>query len=403
MFSFACLLVCSSTASLWFLRGVLGSSQGVVEVGYQQKLSTTKIIDNEFVAMATSYLGFSSTIFTRLVYVQDRSWEYIVGIPTLRNQLDVEKPLSDSGWNTSRMGWMIIAKRPLHASVDENNNISNQREVSVLEGFREDFLSVFQQKLTANPLFFIRTIPGFASIENGMAMYGTLEKQGLHGVLSYSGTRFIGEGSYKVTEKNQDMNTINVSIQRELLSSLPPEFMAALQASLALDFHFAKTSPTVLEGISNSAIGFFSDSQGGAIGVAAQGDEFVSAFLKYIQSEQGARHPQKKGFLLPDGTVGHEYVPSVPIISFGKTEDPLCEKAIGYDEQLFMCKDSTSSATFGTSLHAAQELMKKIKEGDYQVRGSVDGEFLQKIVPGNIFQRLLFTGDVNGLNFWGIY
>lgn len=405
VFSFVCLVVCSSTTSLWFLRGILGGPQGVLEIGYQQTLLSTKVLHGDVAGMMNVYAGFSPTIFSRVVYLQDRSWEYIVGIPSLKNQFHAQKSLNDVGWSSSRLGWILIGKRALQGSINENNNMATQREVSIVSGFKAEMSSIFQQNLPINPIFFIRTLPGFASLDSGVAIYATTEKQALHGVTSYTGTRFIGKHSDKVVQgKDQDSNALNVSIQRELITLLPSEFLSAINASIAREFHFTKTNPAVFNKESNgSPTEVFLDGQGVAIGVSAGADEFITTFLKYVRSEQGARHPQRKGFLLPDGTVGHEYVPSVPIISFEKTENPACEKLSGYDEQIFMCKNSNGSATIGTSIHAAQKLVEKIKEDNSQVEGSVSGDFLKKILPGNIFQRLLFTGDAKGLDFWAIY
>ncbi|MCE9643310.1 MAG: hypothetical protein K8Q97_03255 [Candidatus Andersenbacteria bacterium] len=400
-FSFLLVAISASTTSLWFLRGVLGASQGVVEVGYKQDNNIEKMIKNTVLPVAGSYLHFSPNTFSRLVYLQDRTVEYVVGIPTLQSQLGATSTLSNVGWKTSRIGWIVIGKRQINGSIEENQN---ERSASLVSGVSAELSAVFQHGLSANPLFFSKGIPGFASVESGFAVYGDQKKHEVRISLGYNSQQFIKIIDSETPLVSMQNDTLYVAIQRGIMRFLPKEFTSAITATIDQRFHFTKTSPSLLGGIpADSLVGIFTHGNDIAMGVTGGASGFRDSVVKYIQSEQGARHPIRKGFLLPDGTVGHEYVPANPTISFEKTDDTNCEKAVGYDEQLFMCSNSLGGIDIATSLDAAQKAIQNLKEGNRNVWGSGDAEALKNILQENAFQKIWFSGDDKSLMISGAY
>lgn len=400
-FSFLLVAISASTMSLWFLRGVLGSSQGVVEIGYRQDKHVEKMISSTVLPIADSYLRFSPNAFSRLVYLQDREVEYIVGIPSIKAQFGEKKALNSAGWNTSRIGWILIGERHINGSVERSQN---QRNISFLHGLQAEVSAVFHRGLPANPVFFSRGIPGFASIENGFAVYGYEKKHELRISLAYDSQQFL-----KIIDRNtpqvlSEKDALYVSIQSGILRLLPKEFISAITATVDERFHFAKTNPSLLAEISqDSVVGFFAQGTDIAMGVKGDASSFRDSLVKYIQSEQGARHPLRKGFLLPDGTVGHEYVPANPSINFEKIDNTDCEKIVGYDDQLFVCKDSSAIFDVATSLDAAQKAVKNFKEGAGNIWGSSDAAGLKSVLQENVFQKIRFAGDDKGLMISGTY
>ena len=400
-FSFLVVAISASTMSLWFLRGVLGASQGVIEVGYKQDKNIEKMIKDTILPFADSYLHFSPNAFSRLVYLQDRTVEYVVGIPTLQAQLGVTGILSDAGWKTSRIGWIVIGKRQINGSIEERQS---ERNASLVSGVSAEVSAVFQHGLSADPLFFSKGIPGFASIENGFAVYGDQKKHELRISLGYNSQKFIKIIDSETPLVSSQNNTLYVAIQSGIVRILPKEFTSAITATIDQRFHFAKTSPSLLDGIpEDSIVGIFTHGNDIAMGVTGGANSFQDSVVKYMQSEQGARHPIRKGFLLPDGTVGHEYVPANPTISFEKIGDTNCKKAIGYDDQLFMCSNSLGGIDVATSLDAAQTAIQNFKEGSGNVWGSGDAEALKNILQENPFQNIWFSGDDKRLMISGTY
>jgi hypothetical protein len=83
IFCFLAVGVLASTTSLWFLRGIVDASESTFEFGLQSPSSINGVLGDDPLVRVNEYLGITTTKYSRMMYTQNASWEYFVGIPFL--------------------------------------------------------------------------------------------------------------------------------------------------------------------------------------------------------------------------------------------------------------------------------------------------------------------------------
>lgn len=379
--------------SLWFLRGMLGEGPSVFEVGYALLDTTSETIVVRASMTANKYLGISLLDYSRFVFMQAESREYVVGIPRLSHQLHAGKDLRDHGWNVSRHLWILVASRDVK-NLDGITVDSEDRRGRIIDGLKREVVAIFLNRLPVSPLFIASIIPGVGSIATGVGMYSELTQGIIHAHIQYDGNQLRGVNWKGVQGINEGDGVQFVALSSDKLRFLESKINKEVQATITKKLQFRKTTPDILFALpEGSDVGFFENSDGFAMSVKGDVEEFTRRVVGLLQSEQGARHPTKKGFLLPDGTVGHEYVPSSPSIQFVPDEDiPGCEKSVGYDDQFFMCKKG-EIVSVSISKQVALSALLRVRENKGEWGGQILGDELKKIVPELELQALIFSGN----------
>ncbi|HSX24394.1 MAG TPA: hypothetical protein VLG69_00280 [Candidatus Andersenbacteria bacterium] len=391
-----------ASSSLWFLRGMLGNTQGVIEFGYEPSAmhgSNQKVMDQSMPVALTS-LGISLSHYYRFIYIQDRSEEYIACIPTITNQLHAGSEMRKNGWKVHRFAWMLYGEKPVHGSVNYITGNSIQRNDSIVTGIQEVFASIFIRRLPVNPVAIVRVIPGFFGFENGLSAYITQNNDGMHAALRYDGGIVQGS-SRKASSVLPDKKSMYVAIQSDILKNVSPQFLAAFNGLASKNLSFTKTNPDIISTIpDNNSVHFLQEDSNWAIGVIGKTNTFQNNILRYMKDEQGARHPVKRGFKLPDGTIGHEYIASSPVINFLNIDaSSQCKKSTGYDEQFFMCENS-DKVVISRDQQSAEKLLAKMSATSEVAKGSVPSSILQLIIPAANGSSASFVADTHTADIW---
>jgi hypothetical protein len=309
--------------------------------------------------------------------------------------------LKQASWQVHRIGWILVARRPLETHTEGLLDTDRGLSVSILNGFKSELSAIFLQGLPANPAFIVKTTPGFKSLATGITAYGELKKRVLHISGSYSSNRFISSNMHSIPKKSEQINTLYVSIQSGILHLVSKDLLLAINSVIAHAYHFEKTVPALLsvsEG--KKTIGVLLQGDALAIGVAGDGNNFDTTVLNALSKEQGQRHPQRKGFLLPDGTLGHEYVPSNPKVVFTSAQDSDCKNSQGYDDQIVLCSDGNKIFAISQQKDVAKMVVQNLKGDNQEIFGSITGDNVKKLFPKSTIQKLLFSGDEKGADIW---
>ncbi|MEO6077371.1 MAG: hypothetical protein ABIP54_01135 [Candidatus Andersenbacteria bacterium] len=374
---------------------------GVLEVGYQKSGKLNGVLGGDMLAQADKYLGVSTSNYSRVVYTQNSSWEYLVTIPAFTSQWRAPGELAHADWHVDRIGWILVAKRPLQSNSEGSANIERESKIDVINGFASEVSAIFLQRLPANPAFLARTIPGFNGIAGGITVYGELKKQVVHISNTYDSSVFIGSDMHSIPKNSEKTNSLYVSIQSGILQLASNDLLRAINSVIARAYHFEKTTPSFFSASGDEdTIGILIQEGSFAIGVSGKSNNFDKNVIGALAKEQGERHPQRKGFLLPDGTLGHEYVPSDPKVTFSSTQESDCENSQGYDDSIILCTDSGNIVTVSTQKDVAKMLVQNLKEGRQKIFGSVTGDMIEKLFPNNSFQKIFFSGDEKGIDAW---
>ncbi|OGY37252.1 MAG: hypothetical protein A3E36_01025 [Candidatus Andersenbacteria bacterium RIFCSPHIGHO2_12_FULL_45_11b] len=388
------------SSSLWFLRGMLGDAQGVIEVGYQPSGFAGAIFTEKIFRNIVERVGGSATNFYRFAYIQDRDYEYIVGIPAIRGQFKEAQNLKDIGWDVSRIGWIITATRTMSGSMEHTSSAQSKRKAHFLGGLQREFKAIFMEGLPVNPIVTAAVIPGVMSLDQGVSLYATIKRSTIHAIVQYSGFPKHVASRSNTSSSDIEKNILHVAIQRDKITTASNAFIQEINATIAKDMHFTKTNPDIISQIpSTSRMRLLMDSEDLAIGVSGYGEIFKNGMIELMQAEQGARHPRKKGFQLPDGTIGYEYIASSPSISFVSDANSSCEKSVGYDEQFFLCSDSDILA-ISASQRAAEKLVHMAAQSDGVVQGNISGAAAEKLFSQFNIWAIRFAGDEYGADIW---
>lgn len=360
------------SSSLWFLRGCWGALPAETEFGYSNSHEVAKFFAGQgkpIQSLATAATGSEQENFRRIAYVKDESGEYMTLIPHFSRQFTTKATLRASGWSVSRFGWTLLASR-----IRQSSSIP-PREHSVWNGIMAEAKAITYGKLPISPVFFFRTQQKDAS---PVAVYANQEKGRIHVSASIDGFEYsVPKKNTKTDYKIPSDNKLIVALPSSVLGIMSKEFLGAVDTSIADGLHFQKTIPHILSALPKGEdIYLVQGTHGVAIGVHMQGEAFGSAILMLMNKEQGQRHPKKRGFTLPDRSIGYEYVRGATNVGFEPhTNTTNCLPSRKYDENIFLCgkQEATvlaSSEVLGTQL---LEFMTSTPKGDW--RGYISGEY----------------------------
>ena len=389
------------STSLWFLRGMLGTSEGLVEFGYGVGgQATQKLLTGAISGMSES-LGVSTLDYYRFVYTKDRSQEYVVGIPKITAQFKEEGTLEKSGWSVNRMGWIIVASRPVNSSIERSIASNSKRDISFISGFQAESIAVFIKGLPVDPIVIGGSISGLASLDTNVKMYATEKNSVIHLIIEYDGTDIHGISQKNSSTEHMSDTSMFVSIQSDILKKINNQFELSVNANIAKNAHFIKTSPDFISQLpDDSSASFLVDAGQWAVGVSNHGELFKDSIVSFMKNEQGARHLVRRGFQLPDGTIGHEYIASSPTIEFSPIDSKSgCEKSIGYDEQFFLCS-SEDKIAFSLNQNVAEDLVHAMSASGQVVKGDLQASTIENIFPGTNITSLQFLGDAQHMDIW---
>lgn len=374
------------SSSLWFLRGGWGPLDAETEFGYSNSHEVTKFFAGQGESiqnLTTAAIGSDQENFRRIAYLKDESGEYMALIPRFTRQFTTKATLQASGWNVSRIGWIVLASRINQPSLPIS------REYSLWNGIIAEAKAITSGKLPITPLFFFRTQQKDAV---PFAVYASGEKGKIHLSASIDGFEYsMPKRSTTSDYKIAGDNKLIVALPSSVLVSISREFIDAIDTSVAEGLRFKKTIPHIFSGLPKGEdIYLLQADNEVAIGVRMRGEEFGNAIQSIMNKEQGQRHPKKRGFALPDRSMGYEYVRGVTNVGFApSTNTTNCLPSQKYDETIFLCGKQEAAVLASSEAIGVQllEFMASTPKGDW--RGYVSGEY-----------PIYFFGSNNAIEGW---
>lgn len=397
------LVVLYLTQSLWFLRGILGEKAALLEFGYTSVSQLEALSGNSIINQIHSNIGLDISDIIRLVYLRDNTYEYLVLIPSPWHQIDMYESLRAAGWSPQREGWIVVGQRPYSGSVKDNSGNNNVRTIRLMSGIVQQFTMIFKQQLPWNPLFFFRIQKGEYALDTPISVYATTySTNAIHAYVQFADMypRPTKPMEQKISNNSYDLL---FSIQRDVLQHTTRQINQAFQQLLMSALHTTKSSPDLLSAIpKDSSVVIAQRGENIGFGVYGHSDVFGFNIVRMLSQEQGDRHPERKTFMLPDGTVSHEYIPTRPVVTFtSQSQQSNCKKADGYDDSFFLCAQDALSVV---SLHedlarsVLSDMSEDISKDHQAIEGYISSSEIEKIFPGTRIYTLQVTGNENSLD-----
>lgn len=365
-------------SSLWFLRGVWEVPAPDIEFGYQYTAVVEHFFSNEGKALENlirETVGFSPDGMSRITYAKSGSSEYVSGIPRLGSQLHATAVLRASGWEPTRIGWVVAATR------------GEAARLSIWRGIKQEATMALIHKLPVSPVFFFRSTKEESPL---LAAYANRERGGIRGSVSIDSAEFIPQSGKSAPREYVSDEGLFVSLPTTIFKSINNDFLITLEGMLAQTFHFQKTTPSPLSWIPEGEhVYLIAKGEDAAIGTSHRGDVVGIRALASMEKEQGHRHPRKKAFALPDRSIGYEYVPGATKVHFAPAQGAIdCLPSQEYDEVLFLCGKKEAAG-----IASSQDVGKQLLEFMDVIAGSWGG-----YIPGSY--PIMFQGSDKSIDIF---
>ncbi len=381
------------TYSLWFLHAATDSLPGDYSVGYTHGLIASYPETSEALLGRISVSGTVLGQYASVVYRKGGDGEYLVGVPRLVSQRSVRYVLEKDGWQVRRMGWIIFARK----GGGEN------QQLHILRAMLRMGSAISIHRLPFHPIF-IAHLDTHDDTRQQFSVYVSRQHAGVHAVINTRSSIFFSGSHARIKADSNNIETSYVSIQRDVLQRITPDFLRMLEKEVRHSLGFQKTQPEVASELAN--IGTVSVALGGgdndfAIGAFSASGAVADHITAWIAAEQGNRHPAKRAFSLPDRTIAYEYVQGKSNAYFDlNKEKNSCMPSENYDEKIFLCGEGPATV-IATSDTAGKMLLDYMKDAEGRDRGIIQGKALRAMGLEKIFQTIEYAGSEDVIDVWG--
>lgn len=181
-----------------------------------------------------------------------------------------------------------------------------------------------------------------------------------------------------------DYSTV-MSVTAEGLDVLPESMALALNQYILEQLMITYTTPDILQNLlAGSSVALIEDHRGFLLAVSGLNSERRAEVQRFIRNEAAYDYPQKKAFLLPDGTLGYQYVPNIEAVTLEyATDEKGCVRSDVHGQSLWVCENKGSDLYFTTSQELVPVAEELISSG-MQIIHLEDKDALREILPVGI-------------------
>lgn len=328
------------------------------------------------------FLGVPAGSPTRLVYTRSGARESAVVLPRLRQQHLLPKTLADQGWQTKRVGLLLLARRgpaPVPGGEVPTHVLLGQALAHFTTALIKDRLPVHPVLLaslssSALPLLSeeFRLVGDFK--EDTLLL--TLEQGNAWPKLPSPPSLAPPPG-------------FALSIPGSVLPFLPLDSKDQWNQYFWQKLHLTSSQPDLISALTSfSRVQAQGTETGTTLGVIGEEENFVKLADTWVAQEVAYTHPVTRAFRLPDGTLGYEKRPAPVAAAF---VGPAVRKGCRSSElSLFLCQsaDQTALGTTPTAADSKVEFEPFISASWY-------------ITLSNAFTGKLALPGISGLVAWG--
>lgn len=379
-FVFLFVLTIHLVGSLWFLGYLLGDEPGKYTVGYYNAFVASNIDMKSIENSKHSFIPRISDQYSRFVYKKGEDGEYIAGIPRISDQLSVSGTLREQGWESTRIGLIVIASKRGKPSVPN---------YSIGYAIKGTLMAVFLDRLPVRPLLVLRSD---AKESAPFSLYVEKNRKGLHGVINTQNSDFLRVNGRRIKNESIPVNLTYVPIQRDVLQPISDSFLSVVERKISDSMHFKKTHPQLIGGLLDvGPVALAFNGNSAAIGVLSSNTQSATLMTNWINDEHATRHPVKRPFSLPDKTLGYEYIPGVKDAYFNLSKaNNNCLPTEKYDERLFLCGKDQAVA-LASEEEVGNQLVSLIKDKQMNYRGVIQGDVIKAIGLSDQFEKIEYV------------
>lgn len=162
-----------------------------------------------------------------------------------------------------------------------------------------------------------------------------------------------------------NLETMFVALPSAFLAHIPVDIQEKLQDTVKVNLSLTKSRPDIINSLQQAKAFTYLEGEfegQAALGVIEDtGTSFMQAVKGWIALERGYLSPVTQAFRLPDGTIGHEYIPS-PTVGDGFSQPGLDACSISYidGKPMWLCHAGNVSV-LGTSAELGYRGMKTLQ------------------------------------------
>lgn len=300
--------VLGSSWALWSLLPQGGSVRLVASGAVPQRSEIFSLISRynlpgELIAAidASPQAGISSASSGPVVIIS----------PRIKDQYRTQRLLNQSGWIVARRGLLLLAWPEQSSPSWPSSRL----------GYASSFFKNMWRTRTLVPAAVL-------NVRGGVTALATARQTSFR---IYVSDTLTDIRKYNPRSASlQDTYDLYVSIPGHVLSVIPPEIKGRWNKDLAEALGLKHNPPDLLGYLSQyEDIVIVQRGEHTAVGVSGATDTYSAAVISWLESENSYNHPVKKGFRLPDGTLGYEWVPGAKEEVFGEWRDGCRAPAAG--------------------------------------------------------------------------
>ncbi len=324
-------------------------------------------------------------LFSRYVVASAADHHILAGLPRLAVQPTIAGRLRGEGWQVHRLGWFVVAER---SALPHQSSYYWQRAAQAGASL---LTSMFKHPQTTHPLMLLEIEVGaWPFIDQPYSALAYREQDGIRVYVQQNTNpdQAFVKGRTGSTEPSDNLEIIAPG---RLLILAPESMKSRWDEQLLARFHFLNTKPLFTKVLSSqSLIGIAGQEDHLAIGVRQGTSEFTSQVREWISEELSYQYTEKRAFLLPDGTLGYEYVSTATQPTFRPSQsNPACTVTDASIE-LWLCSDGTQTV-FATDANLGEKLLASLAAAD-SWRVSMPEQYLPQFPLAGI-SHIMAQGD----------
>lgn len=318
----------------------------------------------------------------RFVYSRAAASEEIVIAASIWHQASIQQVLMNNGWQVKRFGLLIRAARG--ENLPENAS------------FRELAGKFYQAPIPARAVALVSFTPT-SSNKDVQSLLGYIRWE--------TPTRLAlnltknSKVSKRYAFPNFQNKKLQVALPSAVLSYLPEKNTAPWETVIQKKLGFEKTHPNLRELIAKEqGVTLVMDGDNLGLGIQTQNPAAVANIFKaWFASEEAHRHPNRRAFRLPDGTIGYEKTAGAAAPAFPSEFDhENCLESLLPDLKVWLCKGE-SSLSLSSQKSIAQQVRSALPGATWVLQ--LGQEYAESLPFANL-ESVVASGDEAGGMLW---
>lgn len=254
----------------------------------------------------THRLPFPIEATNRLLYAEGGDERVVVVVPHLRQYRSVKQALDRSGWDTHRLGWVIVGQQ----------GGKDQRLTQMLRaGLQQFYTQLVVNRLPLRPAVILVVSPStYPSLTHPWRLVGTWHGQSL-AITAKDAREWPDRLALPSLPSPGSLWLYGDTSQA--LNILPKTLQDNWETYVRKQLQITQTKPDIILAIQQfESFLVIQDNQSFTFGLKGSVGPAKEHLERWLAADAAAQNPVTRAFRLPDGTLGYEKQPGSPPVIF---------------------------------------------------------------------------------------